>query len=213
MNVKNFVDDTIPDWQMPDDGHHSVTIDAKIIYAPEMGRAAFDRSCRRFFSRRRSFVARLAKMRPKGATLYAIDEQAISAARDAGGEDYLDQFMFDTEKSATSEVGQVLSRAKRNGLLCFPENAREAVDVIPGRSFASDELRTVYQRGGRVRWTPSVRLSVSITFEGPRGVVEAAVGDLKAAMLFCGPVTSFTELAVAPSQRRTRLSNHTLVAV
>lgn len=217
MIAASFVDEFIPDWQMPDDGHHSVTAEVEIVYAPEMSCALFDRSCKELDKRRDAYIKRLRTNRKPNQRLHLIDATSIAAAREAcgtsTGRDYLDQFMFDTEKSATFALGEVIQRAKRSQLSVTPQHARQAVSVIPGRSFTSTDALSAHQQGRRTKWRPTVRLNIRINFEGKREAVEAAIADFKAAMLFCGPVTGFRETAVSPQRRQANAAIPTLVAV
>ncbi len=217
MIAANFVDGFIPDWQMPEDGRHSVTAEVGIVYTPDIQRSVFERSCGQLERRRMEYLVEVTKAKPSENALCAIDNKAVYKARDTISRDmstsYLDDFMFDTEKAATAELGKVMDRAKRNGLTVVPGYAREAVCVEPGRSFSSNVARLAFEQGAKVKWTPTVRLSVKVNFEGKREAVEEAVNDLRAAMLFCGPVTRFSEQAAVPLKHPTRVAQPTLVAV
>jgi hypothetical protein len=217
MIAANFVDGFIPDWQLPDDGRHSITAEVGIVYKPDIQRHVFERSCGQLEGRRQAYLAQLNKNRRPDRPLYAIDQKTVTRAREAIGRDtntdYLDRFMFDTEKAATAEVGKVMDRAKRAGLSVVPAHARDAVDVLPGRSFSSNDARLAFEAGAKIKWTPTVRLSVRVNFEGNRDAVETAVSDLRSAMLFCGPVTTFNEHADVPMKHLPLAAMPTLVAV
>jgi hypothetical protein len=217
MIPESFVDEFVPDWQMPDEGRHAVSTDVGIVYTPQISRPVFDKACGQLEKRHNAYRAQLQKNRKPGQNLYAIDSETVAVAREAVNRSteaaYLDQFMFDTEKAATFELGGVITRAKRNGVSVTPANAYEAVSVIPGRSFASTDAKLTHERGGKIKWTPTVRLHVQINFEGKRDAVEIAVNDLRSAMLFCGPVTSFRETSVRPTRQTMQGSVPTVVAV
>jgi hypothetical protein len=217
MIVANFVDGFVPDWQLAGDGRHSITAEVGIVYTPDIQRHVFERSCGQLDSRRQAYLIQLNKNRRSERPLYVIDQKTVAKARQAISKDtntdYLDRFMFDTEKAATAEVGKVMDRAKRAGLSVVPAHARDAVKVEPARSFSSNDARLAFEAGAKIKWTPTVRLNVRVNFDGNRDAVETAVSDLRAAMLFCGPVTTFSEHADLPMKHSPLAAMSTLVAV
>jgi hypothetical protein len=202
MIAHNFVDEIIPDWQLQLDETHRITIRSTIVYLVPVSQAQFTKALASLEARQTAFSAELTQLAARKGTLRVIDSETAIAARQSlskkHGENFLDKFIYDTERAIVPEIGAAVRRINNRGVKTSPDRAGAAVSIAPARSFrsAADLARFEQKRGST--WSPTVRLEMIISLEGPREQVELSVDDIRAAMLFCGPVTSFTEIAGVP---------------
>jgi hypothetical protein len=202
MVVRNFVDEIIPDWQLQLEETHRITVRSTIVYRLPVSQVQFNRAATSLEARQAAFADELTHLAERKGKLRVIDHNTTLAARQSLskklGESFLDKFIYDTERAIVPELGNAVRRINGRGVKTFPERAGAAISVSPARSFRStaDLARFEQKRGST--WSPTVRLEVIVDLEGPREMVELSVDDIRTAMLFCGPITSFTESAAVP---------------
>lgn len=202
MIAQNFIDEIIPDWQLQLDETHRITIRSTIIYRVPVSQAQFNKALASLEARQTAYAEELTQLAGRKGKLRVIDHDTTLAARQSlsrkHGENFLDKFIYDTERAIVPELGAAVGRINDRGVRTSPERAGAAISISPARSFrsAADLARFEKKRGST--WSPTVRLEVIISLEGPREQVELSVEDVRTAMLFCGPVTTFTEIAGVP---------------
>lgn len=202
MIAQNFVDEIIPDWQLQLDEKHRISVRSTIVYRIPMTQTQFNRAVVKLEARQAAFAGELTRLAGLKGRFRVIDQETTLAARQSlskkHGENFLDKFIYDTERAIVSELGKAVRRINDRGVKTSPDRAGAAISITPARSFTSHADLARYEQKKGNTWSPTVRLEVTIDMEGPREQVELSVQDVKAAMLFCGPVTSFIEDAAAP---------------
>lgn len=204
MIAQNFVDDVIPDWQLSLDETHRITIRSTIVYRLPMSQAQFNKAVVKLEGRQTAFAKEVTKLATLRGKFRVVDQETALAARQSlsrkHGENFLDKFIYDTERAIVSELGVAVQHINDKGVKTFPKRAGAAISIAPARSFLTPTDLARYEQKRGNTWSPTVRLVVDVDLEGPREQVELSVQDIKAAMLFCGPVTSFTESASSPQR-------------
>ncbi len=199
MIAQNFVDEIIPDWQLQLDETHRITIRSTIVYLVPVSQAQFTKALASLGGRQAAFSKELSLLSERKGALRVIDNDTTIAARQSlskkHGENFLDKFIYDTERAIVPEIGAAIRRINGRGVRTSPDRADAAVSIAPARSFrsAADLAKFEQKRGST--WSPTVRLELLLSLEGPREQVELSVDDVRTAMLFCGPLTSFIEIA------------------
>ena len=199
MIAHNFVDEIIPDWQLQLDETHRITIRSTIVYLVPVSQAQFNKALAALDARQSAFSAELKQLSSRKGPLRIIDNDTTIAARRSlshkHGDNFLDKFIYDTERAIVPEIGAAIRRINSRGVRTSPDRAGAAVSIVPARSFRSAVDLSKFEQKRGSTWSPTVRLEMLLSLEGPREQVELSVDDVRTAMLFCGPVTSFTELA------------------
>jgi hypothetical protein len=204
MIAGNFIDEVVPDWQMKADDAHRVTVQSTIVYRLPGTQRQFEKAVSSLDARQQTFAKAVDKISERRGIFRVIDSNSTSAARTTlskkHGESFLDKFIYDTEKAIIPEIGNAFRRVHEKGVKTYPKHVSDAVSILPARSFTNhfDLSRFDEKRGNT--WVPTVRLTLCVTLEGHRDQVEAAIHELKAGMLFCGPLTTFTEAAAVPQE-------------
>jgi len=204
MIAPNFVDEIIPDWQLQLDETHRITVRSTIIYQVPIRQTQFNRAVAALEARQTVFADELTRLATRKGILRVIDQDTTLSARRSlskkHGENFVDKFIYDTERAIVSELGVAVKRINDRGVKTWPKRAGDAISISPARSFRTNADLTRFEKKKGNTWSPTVRLEVSIDLEGPREQVELSVQDIRSAMLFCGPITSFTENAAMPHQ-------------
>lgn len=205
MIAENFVDEMIPDWQMQPEDQHRITLKSSIVYKLPGTRAQFEIAIKTIEARKHEFLRALTQPRDWSSRLAVIDAKKTECERQALsarlGANYVDHFIYDTERAVTLELGQVMRECASKGVRMTPHHISQAIHVRPCRSFRTDAARSRFLAGKTSQWMPTVRLDLKLDLEGQREKVENAVAEIKCAMLFCGPVTSFSEEAALIHKR------------
>lgn len=193
--IAKYVDGPVQHWMTGYEEEHGIDLAAVVVFVPDnMSPRDFTRSCR-LLERRRRETTWATVMLAKGSDsrVRLIDAETVAAARahtdEVLGGDYLDRFLHDTLDVAMQEVGRAVWKARADGVFVTPERFATGVSVEPARSYASK----TDMRARASRYSPSIRLTVALSLDGPCAAVEHHAGELKRAVALCGPIHSYRE--------------------
>lgn len=206
MIIDNFVDDAIPDWQMKPKDMHRVRITSTVIYRLPLSPSEFERQVKALPRRRKAFQDAIeanivGQNKPHLVTSASI-EDARNSTNERMGKNYVDQFIYDTERSVIGELNMVVRKCRESDISVFPSHASDAITAAPARSFSTVDDQSAYTpKQANKKWVPTIRLTAVIEVEGQRECVESVVSEFRNAMQFCGPVTTFNEQSLCSRQQ------------
>ncbi|WP_327210553.1 hypothetical protein [Rhizobium leguminosarum] len=193
--IAKYVDGPVQHWMTGYEEAHGVDLSAVVVFVPDgISQRTFSRSCARLEARRKETTwATVMFAKGTDPRVRLIDAETVAAARahtaEVMGDDYLDRFLQDTLDVAMAEVGRAVWRARGDGVFVTPERFASGIVVEPARSYAS----RADLRSRPSRYSPSVRLSVALSLDGPCAAVEHHACEIKKAVALCGPVHSYRE--------------------
>jgi hypothetical protein len=161
MIVENFVDEIIPDWQMQPEDEHRITLRSSIVYRLPGTKAQFEIAVRTIEARKHEFLRALTQPRDWTTRLAVIDAQTTESERQKLtsrlGSNYVDHFIYDTERAVTLELGQVIRTYITKGVRMSPDHISKAIQVRPCRSFKTDAAKARFLSGKTSQWLPPTR--------------------------------------------------------
>lgn len=202
-----FVDGDVTYWNAEDDDPVGCDVDAVVVYHPEIARRAFERECDWLEDRADAFAEALMEAASRRGGRFGIVDatsarQAEAAVENRFGESFLETFVNDTRMVALERIGSVFARARAIGAATTPSAAMMAVDVCPAKSFRTMKALEGYLHDSRANWKPAVRLTISVSFDGPFDAVEDAAAMLRSTLSSCGPVTEWRQ-RIRPCRQET----------
>jgi len=198
MEAQCYVDGDLADWDTDDDDLAGCDVTALVVYLPKMKRREFETWSDWLEYRAEARVtALLAAAAGRGGRLGVVDRDAEEVAEQAVaarfGENFLEEFMNDTAKVALESVGAAFDRTASRGVAVSPGTAREAITIIPAKSFRNEKALRGYLQEGKSNWRPSVRLSLRVSLDGRQEAVEWAAWDLRKSLSECGTITDWKQ--------------------
>ena len=199
MEPQCFVDGDVAEWQSEDDDAVGCDIWAVVVYHPAIGRKTFESGCDWLEDRAEARIVALleAASRRGRAGLGLVDAETVEDAdrqvERQFGSSFLETFVNDTAMVAHDRVGAAFARMRSLGTVITPQTAAESLDVAPAKSFRTLKHLEGYLHDARGNWKPSVRLTLSVSVDGPFAAVEEAASVLRSALSSCGPVTEWRQ--------------------
>lgn len=198
MEPQCYVDGDLADWDTGDDDFAGCDVTALVVYLPKMTRRDFETWNDWLEYRAEARVtALLAAAAGRGGRLGVVDRDAEEVAEQAVearfGQNFLEEFLNDTAKVALEGVGAAFRRTASTGVSVSPGAAREAISIVPAKSFRNEKALRGYLQEGKSNWRPSVRLSLCVSLDGRQEAVEWAAWDLRRSLSECGTITEWKQ--------------------
>jgi hypothetical protein len=189
------VDGDIPLWS--EEGRIGCDIEALLVIAADVQRCRFDRSERDRGGRKRARDVLLSGQAGSRSHLRLVDRAVDVAVREALedglGKDEFADFAAATEASVAAHLGGALRGAEGFGVTVTPTHHPDAFELAASRSFRTRAGLEAHERGNRIRWTPTMRVTVRVALDGPRNAVQWSAGEVRSALWECGPVVEIHE--------------------